>query len=275
MTPVLDLRRRELPVGEALVETGFVILEHHGVPGAAWHRAVPRRRHARSRCRTRSRRAIAGQQTYSQRGYLPARTVLPDGRAALDRKECWHGRRVGHRHGNLFPDEVPELTPAVLELIAALDALADRILAALDAYLGRDPGLLVGRVRDGDSLFRINHYPGGDAGTRFQPHRDFDLITFLFGATQPGLEVETRDGRWQPIAPSRDGLVVNAGDLLAIESGGRIPSTRHRVVAPPVPDGGRISMVYFVAPRPEVRLGDGRAAGDVIDTRLREAGYLR
>jgi isopenicillin N synthase-like dioxygenase len=130
-------------------------------------------------------------------------------------------------------------------------------------------------VRDGDSLFRINHYPDDAGEIRFQPHRDFDLITFLFGATQAGLEIEARDGSWVPIAPSPEAIVVNAGDLLAIESGGRIPSTRHRVVAPATRDGGRIAMVYFVAPRPDVRLSDGRGAGEVIDARLREAGYLR
>ena len=274
MIPVLDLRDRQLPIGEALVDTGFALLRHHGLPLAAWQRATTAAARAFN-LPDEAKARYRGLEDGSQRGYLPMRTVLRNGQAALDRKECWHGRRPGHRHTNLFPDEVPELGPAVLELIAALDALADRLLDGLDAYLGHARGTLAARVRDGDSLFRINHYPDVAGATRFQPHRDFDLLTFLFGATAPGLEIETRAGRWSPITPSQEAIVVNAGDLLAIESGGRIPSTPHRVVAPATPDGGRISMVYFVAPRPDVRLRDGSSAGEVIDDRLRAAGYLR
>jgi isopenicillin N synthase-like dioxygenase len=272
--PVLDLRRRELPIGEALADTGFAVLAHHGLSPAVCRRAAAAAARAFALAAEIKAR-YRGPEDGSQRGYLPLRTALRDGRAALDRKECWHGRRAGHRYANLFPDEVPELGPAFLEVIAALDTLAERILDALDAYLDQAPGTLAARVRDGDSLFRVNHYPDEGGGTRFQAHRDFDLVTFLFGASQPGLEVETRQGRWMPLTPASEAIVVNAGDLLAIESGGRIPSTPHRVVAPAAPDGGRLSMVYFVAPRPQVRLRDGRGAGEVVDARLRQAGYLR
>jgi isopenicillin N synthase-like dioxygenase len=274
MVPVLDLRRRELAIGEALVETGFAVLQHHGLPLAAWQRATVAAARAFA-LPDEIKARYRGPEDGSQRGYLPMRKILRDGRPALDRKECWHGRRPGHRYANIFPDEVPELGPAIVELIGALDALADRMLDGLDAYLGRTPGTMAARVHEGDSLFRVNHYPDTGGEPRFQPHRDFDLITFLFGATQAGLELETRDGRWLSLTPSPETVVVNAGDLLAIESTGRIPSSRHRVLAPATPDGGRISMVYFVAPRPEVRLSDGRDAGEVIDARLREAGYLR
>jgi hypothetical protein len=34
-------------------------------------------------------------------------------------------------------------------------------------------------------------------------------------------------------------------------------------------------MVYFVSPRPEVRLVNDLSAGEFIDARLRDAGYLR
>lgn len=272
--PVLDLRRRDLPVGEALVSTGFAVLEHHGLPVASWHAATAAAARAFA-LPDDVKAGYRGPEDGSQRGYLPVRTVLRDGRAALDRKECWHGRRPGHRHTNLFPVEVPELGPAILELVAALDRLADRVLGALDAFLGHPRGELAARVRGGDSLFRVNHYPDDGGPDRFRAHRDFDLITLLLGASQAGLELQTRDGRWLPLTPSPQAIVLNAGDLLAVESGGRIPSTLHRVVAPASPDGGRLSMVYFVAPRPEVRLRDGRDAGGMIDERLREAGYLR
>jgi isopenicillin N synthase-like dioxygenase len=272
--PLLDLRRDAPRLGEALRETGFAILTHHGLPASAWNRAIAAAARAFALPDALKAR-YRGPDDGSQRGYLPLRTALPDGRPAFDRKECWHARRPGHRYANLFPAEVPELGPACLALIPALDRLAERLLDALDAHLGYAPGTLVARVRGGDSLFRINHYPDHGDDVRFHAHRDFDLFTLLLGASRPGLELETRDGRWLPLTPSPEAIVINAGDLLAVESAGRIPSTRHRVVTPAARDGGRLSMVYFVAPRPEVRLRDGRTAGEVIDGRLRDAGYLR
>jgi isopenicillin N synthase-like dioxygenase len=131
-------------------------------------------------------------------------------------------------------------------------------------------------VRGGDSLLRVNHYPGdtsGGARARFLAHQDFDLVTLLFGATGPGLEVETRGGVWRAVELCEDRILVIAGDLLEIESEGKIAATPHRVVSPADRDAGRASMVYFVSPRPEVVLANGESAGDVVGRRLREAGY--
>jgi isopenicillin N synthase-like dioxygenase len=165
----------------------------------------------------------------------------------------------------------------MLPLIEALEVLAAPILAGIDAFLGPS-SRLAQAVCGSDSLLRVNFYPDAAAGgtrLRFLAHRDFDLITLLLGANRPGLEIQARDGRWWPLTPSSGSIVVNAGDILALESGGRIPSTPHRVVAPASPDGGRISMVYFVHPRRELPLANGLSAGEFVDARLREAGYLR
>jgi isopenicillin N synthase-like dioxygenase len=278
--PIVDLASlsgADPRIGAALIESGFVVLEGHGIAPALWDRAYE----ASARvfalpAEVRSR--YRGPEDGSQRGYLPVRTTLGDGREALDRKEAWHVRRDGHRFSNVLPVEVPEFGPVTLDLVRALDALLDRVLPGLDAFLGKPVGYFGEMVRGGDSLFRINHYPDMPAdGThlRFRAHRDFDIVTFLIGATKPGLEIQARDGAWWPLTPSANGIVINAGDILALESRGRIPSTTHRVVCPPQPDGGRISMVYFVSPRSEVRLESGISAGEFIDARLRDAGYLR
>jgi len=260
--------------GAALVDSGFAVLDGHGIPSSLWDRAASVA-HAAFGLAAEVKARYRGPDDGSQRGYLEMRTVLRDGRAALDRKECWHARRPGHRFENLFPAEVPDLGPALLALIDAFDGLATRVLAGIDAFLGGSA--LAASVRDGDSVFRVNHYPelGGARDVRFAAHCDFDLITFLAGASAPGLEIEARDGHWHPLTPSASSLVVSAGDLLQAASGGRIPSVRHRVVTPARPDGGRLSLVYFVAPRPDVVLADGIVSGEEVDRRLRDAGYLR
>jgi isopenicillin N synthase-like dioxygenase len=263
-------------IGDALTRSGFFVLQDHGLPRSLWdHAAQAAARAFALPIETKAR--YRGPSDGSQRGYLEMRTRLSDGRAALDRKECWHARRPSHRFANIFPGEVPELEPALLALIEAFDQLADWILRGIDAFLGNSA--LAQASQSGDSLFRINHYPPrhGDAQSapRFGAHRDFDLITFLVGATVPGLEVQDKNGSWHPLTPSADAIVVNAGDLLEVASGGRIPSSLHRVVNPSTCDGGRLSMVYFVAPRPEIELAPGRLAGEIIDHRLRLAGYLQ
>ena len=278
--PVLDLASMGMAdarIGAALAESGFLVLENHGIAAARWERALAAAARAFALPADVKAR-YRGPDDGSQRGYLELRTEAGDGRDALDRKEAWHARPRGHRFTNLFPDEVPEFEPCMLALVDALETLAARILAGIDAFLGEPADRFVQSVRGGDSLFRVNFYPDSTAGCahhRFLAHRDFDVVSLLLGADRPGLEIQKRDGSWWPITPSSASIVVNAGDILALESHGRIPSSPHRVVSPARSDGGRMSMVYFVSPRPDMRLANGLSAGEFVDARLRDAGYLR
>lgn len=278
--PVLSLASlaaADARIGAALVEFGFLVLEDHGIPATHWERAFAAAARAFALPADVKAR-YRGPNDGSQRGYLELRTEAGDGREALDRKESWHARPSGHRFANLFPDEVPEFGPCLLALVDALEVVVARLLAGIDAFLAEPSDHFAEAVRGGDSLLRVNFYPDSTAGVRrarFLAHRDFDLITLLLGANRPGLEVQARDGRWRPLTPSSAGIVVNAGDILALESRGRIPSAPHRVVSPASPDGGRISMVYFVSPRRDVGLANGLSAGEFLDARLRDAGYLR
>ena len=279
-TPKVDISELvpgDPAVGVALVETGFAILEGHGIDPHRWQRTYEAAERAFA-LPAATKASYQGPADGSQRGFLPVRTTLADGRPALDRKEAWNARAAGHRYENIFPAEVPELEPAALQLIGDLDHLLERVLMSLDAFLGNPLGHFAEMVRGSDSLFRINHYPEQNTDTaelRFRPHRDFDLITFVLGANRPGLQVQASDGSWQALTPSPTGIILNAGDILQVESEAGIPSTTHRVVWPDDPDGGRTSIVYFVAPREEVQLVNGLSAGDFIDARLRNADYLR
>lgn len=276
--PRLDLRSavgNGVGIGAALAEFGALVVVGHDIDAACCGRATAAAARAFALPREVKER-YRGPRDGSQRGYLPLRTRLLDGRESLDRKEAWHARPSGHTAANLFPEEVPELGPSLLGLLERLQPVATRVLAGVGAFLGKRPGFFEDRVREGDSLFRVNHYPAPtstDERKRFLAHQDFDLVTLLLGASAPGLEVQTRDGCWRPIPLNATDIIVTVGDILAIESAGKIPSTPHRVVAPEAPDGGRTSMVYFVSPRPEVNLANGLSAGEFVDARLREAGY--
>jgi len=268
-------RAPEADIGRALAEHGVVVVAAEGLDEESVERAAAASRRAFALPDDR-KASLQGPIDGSQRGYLPLRTILPSGRQALDRKEAWHARAEGHPTENLFPEEVPEFGRSLLALIEGLEATSLRLLRGIEAFLGRAGGYLEAQVQAGDSLLRVNHYPkrsSGEDDQPFLPHEDFDLITLLFGASEPGLEVQDRSGVWRPVASSMGDAIVTVGCLLEAESEGAILATRHRVVSPADSDSGRLSMVYFVSPRPEVILSGGRSAGEIVDQHLREAGY--
>jgi len=106
------------------------------------------------------------------------------------------------------------------------------------------------------TVMRAIHYPpttspGGPGQMRAGAHTDYGTMTVLQTDDVPGLEVH-RDGRWEPVEPIPDLLVVNVGDLLARWTNDRWRSTLHRVVPVPDADGpgllGRQSIAWFQQP---------------------------
>ena len=90
---------------------------------------------------------------------------------------------------------------------------------------------------------------------RAAEHEDINLITLLCEATEPGLEILSRDGEWLPVVAGEGQIVVDAGDMLSRCTNEVVPATTHRVVNPPDAENrDRFSMPFFVHPRPEVDL---------------------
>lgn len=115
----------------------------------------------------------------------------------------------------------------------------------------------------GDNTLRLLHYPSTPASTfaantlqvRAGEHTDYGSITLLFQDTRGGLQVKSPDGSFVNATPIPGTVVVNAGDLLARWSNGRIKSTLHRVVEPPLGEReevlvhpARYSLAYFCNP---------------------------
>ena len=80
----------------------------------------------------------------------------------------------------------------------------------------------------------------------------------------------TRDNAWADVPGKSGDIIVNSGDMLQEASGGRLPSTSHRVVNPSSPDGNRsrIAMPYFMAPRLDITLSERHTAGSYLHERL-------
>jgi isopenicillin N synthase-like dioxygenase len=199
---------------------------------------------------------------------------------------------------NLWPDEVPELKDAALNVYRALEKTGTMMLRAIALYLRLPENYFDDKVKYGNSILRpIHYYPienptqvPADA-VRAAEHGDINLITLLMGASADGLQVLRRDGKWISITALPDQLVVNVGDMLERLTNKKLKSTIHRVVNPPreMMNTPRYSIPFFMHPRSEMSLAalpecvdasnpkfwDDITAGEFLDQRLAEIGLKK
>lgn len=201
------------------------------------------------------------------RGYTPFGIETAKGATQHDLKEFWHvGRELpeGHRlrhymQANLWAAEVPGFRERTLALWEAFDALGRRLLSAIARALGLPREYFEDKVNEGNSVLRVIHYPptvGMESGERAGAHEDINVITLLLGAEEPGLEIQTREGRWLPINPPAGSVVCNVGDMLQRLTNGVLRSTTHRVVNPTPERAGqaRFSLPYFLHFNPDFEI---------------------
>ena len=177
------------------------------------------------------------------RGWFPVGGELTSGRP--DQKEgLYFGTELDARdprvvrglalHGpNLFPDEVPELRPAVLAWLDAMTGLCHTLMEGISLSLGLAPDYFRERyTAEPTVLFRIFHYPALPPDTdpdvwSVGEHSDYGLLTVL-RQTGPGLQVKVA-GQWHDAPPLPGSLVCNVGDMLDRMTAGRYRSAPHRV----------------------------------------------
>ena len=272
-------------LGAALETYGFVAISHHGIADELID-AVYRSARAVFELPTTIKARYEAPEIARQRGYSPFRQEKAKDSGAADLKEFWHvgleepaaGSRIPD---NIFPLEVPAFKVAATALFKAQEALALELLTGVERFLGAPVDALSGLARNGNSVLRVIHYP--DVGivpagaVRAAAHEDINLLTVLPAATRPGLQICTPDGQWLPVEAPPGVMVCDTGDMMALLTGGRLPATTHRVVNPTEADGGRMSLPFFLHPRPTAILeplagGAAITAHDFLMTRLIETG---
>lgn len=212
--------------------------------------------------------------TYHQAGGAGARGYTPFGieRAkdarVPDLKEFWHVGRELPAHAeprpellpNLWPAEVPEFRPALLNLYRALEQLGNHVLAALALSLELPEDYFTAYASLGNSILRALHYPplpeAHTEAVRSAAHEDINLITLLVAADEPGLQIRTLDGRWLALETEPGAILCNVGDMLQRHTNHRFVSTTHRVVNPKGTAAGRsrYSLPFFLHPEGDMPL---------------------
>ena len=251
-------------LGQSFVDYGFAIVRDHGIPQDLIDRAEDKAK-AFFALPEGVKKAYAIPGGGGARGYTPFGIETAKGAKAHDLKEFWHvGRELAPDHpfravmgDNVWPSEVPGFKDTFLELYDTFDRTGVTVLRAIACFLDVDEEYFTDTVRDGNSVMRMLHYPPQIEATgehiRAGAHEDINTITLLLGAEEAGLELKTRDGRWIPVSPKKDELVINIGDMLQRLTNGRLRSTSHRVVNP-APDRAskaRYSMPFFLHFRPD------------------------
>jgi isopenicillin N synthase-like dioxygenase len=177
-------------------------------------------------------------------------------------------------HGaNLFPAEVPELAPAVLEYLAQATRAAHALLEGIALALGLDEQYFRRTyTQDPTVLFRVFHYPPVPPGAEawgVGEHTDYGLLTLLAQDDVGGLEVKTRAG-WIEAPPLPGTLVCNLGDMLDKLTGGFYKSTPHRVRN--VSGKERYSFPFFFDPGFAARIEPLPASAALDDSHTRWDG---
>jgi isopenicillin N synthase-like dioxygenase len=260
LSPEAAIRHQAInTVGQALEDTGFFILAQSQVSPEVLRRAYQTATDFFTlpeavKCQ------YEGPNRQGQGGFSRFGTEQAKGYALPDLKEFWHiNANSLTQESTPWPQEVPFFRPVMTRLYQQLMACAEVLLEACALYLGQPANWLVDMAKGGNTVLRLAHYPpipasAATGSLRAAPHEDINLITLLCEATAPGLEILTQNGQWLPIQASPDQIVVDTGDMLQNLTNGLFKSTTHRVVNPGRGNQRRLSMPFFVHPRPEVDL---------------------
>ena len=283
--PVIDLsparagglaerRRVAAEIDAACREIGFFAITGHGVPD---HLVDDLRRCAHDFFarplaeKLVSRHPVAG----TNRGYHPvgleALSAANDAAAPPDLKEFFHigpvdtagdayyTSELGQRHfmPNIWPAAPAGFERAVTTYYRAMSAQIVALMRLAALALDVDEHFFDDKVDRSIGTMRLNYYPAQAVAPRpgqlrASAHTDYGGFTILSGEDTPGgLQVRTRDGRWIDVATRPTTFVVNIGDLLMRWTNDRWLSNMHRVVNPPVGNGGsraRLSVAFFNHP---------------------------
>jgi isopenicillin N synthase-like dioxygenase len=260
--------RREVArrVDQALSQAGFLLVTGHQVPSAL--RAAVRRwalRFFRLPAGVKARYAVG----VGGRGWIPpgaeANGYAEGTATPADLKESYSlaaDRPTGDPEvdgrwfrPNVWPVEVPELQPVLIEYLDRMRTLSDELMSIFAVALGLPAEHFAAYLTHPTFGFNLNWYPPlrtvgpAEPGQyRIGPHTDFGTVTVL--DREPGLgglQVYTSDRTWVDVPFDPAALTVNLGDLMARWTGDRWRSTRHRVLAPPpdAPDEELLSLIYF------------------------------
>ena len=149
------------------------------------------------------------------------------------------------------PEPVPGWNADMKHVYRTMMDAGQATFAALARYLGLDEAQIARFFAASNSTLRFLKYherPEGLSvraggikpdGTQSEPDDRLDLVAgqhtdataiSLLWQGEPGLQTQTRDGRWQDVPLIADCLSIHLGDIMHLFTDGRVEGTLHRVL---------------------------------------------
>jgi len=277
-------------LGNAFHTVGFVGVVNHGIPSNLI-KSFYKEAHAFFALSENEKLKYKIPGANGQRGYTAFGTEHAKQSKVADLKEFF---QIGNE-GNVTVEAIPDFLKLGENLFRAFEIAGSGLLQAIALHLNLPLDYFDQRIKNGTSILRAIHYPPISqepaSAIRAEQHEDINLITLLVGASAGGLELLSKEGKWLPIVPEADEIVINVGDMLQRLTNNYLRSTTHRVVNPPKEEWHlpRLSIPFFLHPRPEMDLSslenciseenplyfEPITAGEYLDERLREIGLKK
>jgi len=138
-----------------------------------------------------------------------------------------------------------DLTGLLIQLFAISLKLEDKEFFKMQCQSAGD-------ISKNPTNFRTLWYPEikhevAENQLRLSEHSDFGVVSLLFQDGTGGLQVLNPEGEYIDMTPIPGTATVNIADMLEVWSGGKLRSTKHRVV---LPSNGSVrqSLAFFLHP---------------------------
>ena len=263
----VERKKRSEALDKICIETGFLIIEGHGVP----KKVINEQWDIVSKFFS-SPLDIKREVRVPYSGY-PYGWIGPDQEALAaskgeetppDLKESFNGGPLNIPKNIKDPAAYefcyqPSLWPQIdgfreiwESYYSEMESLAKRIMVAFAEALGLESSYFDSFINNPISALRALYYPETkdiiiDKQQRAGAHTDYGSLTILLPQTgTTGLQIKKKN-TWIDVPAPQDCFVINIGDLMELWTAGRWVSTLHRVVAKPN-QSPRKSLAYFHQP---------------------------
>lgn len=183
----------------------------------------------------------------THRGYFPIYAENTNPSVGLDYKEGFDimldhaltDKRVIKKlpfHGkNIWPQPNSKFEIVSMKYYFELVKLAHRLMETIAVILSLPKNYFLGNQNDPFAMLRMLRYPPKKINFKdnligAEAHTDYGLITILKQSDVGGLEIQKIDGKWIPVPPINNTLLVNLGDEIARWTNNKLLSTTHRVI---------------------------------------------
>jgi isopenicillin N synthase-like dioxygenase len=158
-----------------------------------------------------------------------------------------------------------------------LTKFATKLMAYIAEYLNETTEDVTQSVSSAFNLLRLAYYPApkpedDPEAVWASAHEDLNALTLLPPSEIPGLQLQTKEGRWMSVNIPQGYLIVNTGEQLQNKTAGMIKATSHKVVNP----GGvharteRFASIFFASWSPDFSLSPFKSCINIMTSNMSE-----